>query len=129
MSERGARRAHEGYAYIFPKRDHVNVGVGYVLAHYRESIGTPPYALQQGFVDRLCRDGIVEGASVRSNFTPFLIPVGGPLRRPARGRVLVAGDAGGFALPFSSPLTASTASSRAAWVSTTDGRLAPWRST
>ena len=24
-----------GYAYIFPKRDHVNVGIGYVLDHYR----------------------------------------------------------------------------------------------
>ena len=26
----------EGYAYIFPKRDHVNIGIGYVLSHYRE---------------------------------------------------------------------------------------------
>src|SRR5262249_2649681 len=31
-------RAPEGYAYIFPKRDHVNVGIGYVLAHYRRAI-------------------------------------------------------------------------------------------
>jgi flavin-dependent dehydrogenase len=37
---------------------------------------------------------------VRENFTPFLIPVGGPLRPPARGRVLLAGDAGGFVNGF-----------------------------
>jgi len=37
---------------------------------------------------------------VRRNFTPFLIPVGGPLRVPGRGRVLLAGDAGGFVNGF-----------------------------
>ena len=89
-------RAAEGYAYIFPKRDHVNIGVGYVLSHYREAIGAVPYTLQRGFVAMLRDRGIVAGESVRSNFTPFLIPVGGPLRAPARGRVLLAGDAGGF---------------------------------
>ena len=36
------------------------------------------------------------GDSVKQNFTPFLIPVGGPLRETGRGRVLLAGDAGGF---------------------------------
>src|SRR5438874_9510531 len=30
--------AAEGYAYIFPKRDHVNVGIGYLLSYYRESM-------------------------------------------------------------------------------------------
>ncbi len=33
-------------------------------------------------------------------FTPFIIPVGGPLRYPGRGRVLAAGDAGGFVNAF-----------------------------
>jgi geranylgeranyl reductase family protein len=93
-------RAPEGYAYIFPKRDHVNVGIGYVLAHYRRAIDAAPYALQRAFVDRLRERGIVEGDSVRQNFTPFIIPVGGPLRRPGRGRVLLAGDAGGFVNGF-----------------------------
>jgi flavin-dependent dehydrogenase len=44
--------------------------------------------------------GIVEGESRRANFTPFLIPVGGPLRRPGHGRVVLAGDAGGFVNGF-----------------------------
>ena len=94
------RRAAEGYAYIFPKRDHVNIGVGYVLSHYRAAVERAPYDLQRGFVATLRDRGIVSGESVRNNFTPFLIPVGGPLRDPARGRVLLAGDAGGFVNGF-----------------------------
>ncbi len=90
----------EGYAYIFPKRDHVNVGIGYVLSYYRRAVGTPPYELQRGLVEELCARGIVRGQSVRRFFTPFLIPVGGPLRQPGRGRVLLAGDAGGFVNAF-----------------------------
>ncbi|MBI3494227.1 MAG: FAD-dependent monooxygenase [Acidobacteria bacterium] len=89
-------QARQGYAYIFPKRDHVNVGIGYVLSHYREAIDQSPYELQRGFVSRLRDRGIVSGESNRSHFTPFLIPVGGPLRQPGRGRVLLTGDAGGF---------------------------------
>lgn len=92
--------APEGYAYIFPKRDHVNIGIGYVLSYYREAIADSPYDLQREFISELRRRHIVEGESVRENFTPFLIPVGGPLRRPARGRVLLAGDAGGFVNGF-----------------------------
>src|SRR5262245_62152587 len=90
------RRAAEGYAYIFPKRDHVNIGIGYVLGHYKQHVAHAPYQLQRDFVDHLRRRGIVEGESVKDNFTPHQIPVGGPLARPAKGRVLLVGDAGGF---------------------------------
>jgi flavin-dependent dehydrogenase len=92
--------APEGYAYIFPKRDHVNVGIGYILSYYREALESSPYELQCDFIDDLRRRRIIEGESVRENFTPFLIPVGGPLTSPARGRVLLAGDAGGFVNGF-----------------------------
>jgi len=85
---------------VFPKRDHVNVGIGYVLDHYRKAIDVSPYELQRRFVDELRRRGVMEGESVRRNFTPFIIPVGGPLRRPGSGRVLLAGDAGGFVNGF-----------------------------
>jgi geranylgeranyl reductase family protein len=90
----------EGYAYIFPKRDHVNIGIGYVLDHYRRHVDQAPYEMQRTLVEQLRRRGIVEGESVRRNFTPFIIPVGGPLRRPGRGRVLLAGDAAGFVNGF-----------------------------
>ncbi len=94
------RRAAEGYAYVFPKRDHVNVGIGYVLSYYRQSVDEAPYDVQLGLIDALRRRGVLAGESVQRNFTPFLIPVGGPLREPGRGRVLLAGDAGGFVNGF-----------------------------
>jgi flavin-dependent dehydrogenase len=93
-------RAPEGYAYVFPKRDHVNVGVGYVLDHYQKAIDVPPYDLQRGFIEDLRARHLMTGESVRGNFTPFIIPVGGPLRNPGRGPVLVAGDAAGFVNGF-----------------------------
>jgi flavin-dependent dehydrogenase len=86
--------------YVFPKRDHVNVGIGDVLSHFRCAVDAPPYDLQRRFVARLRDRGIVAGESVRKNFTPFLIPVGGLLRETGRGRVLLAGDAGGFVNGF-----------------------------
>ena len=40
----------EGYAYVFPKPDHVNVGIGYLLSYFRERVEEHPYALQRRFV-------------------------------------------------------------------------------
>jgi geranylgeranyl reductase family protein len=90
-----------GYAYIFPKREHVNVGIGYVLPYFKEHVDLTPYDLQQQFVGGLRGRGLLEGASRREHFTPFLIPIGGPLSKTASGRVLLAGDAGGFVNGFS----------------------------
>ena len=90
-----------GYAYIFPKREHVNVGIGYVLPYFKARVDLTPYDLQQAFVGDLRARGLMNGESQRGNFTPFLIPIGGPLRKTAAGRVLLAGDAGGFVNGFS----------------------------
>jgi geranylgeranyl reductase family protein len=90
-----------GYAYVFPKREHVNVGIGYLLPYFRAQVEEPPYSLQQRFVADLRSRGLMDGESRREHFTPFLIPVGGPLKHTARGRVLLAGDAGGFVNGFS----------------------------
>jgi geranylgeranyl reductase family protein len=86
----------DGYAYVFPKVRHVNVGIGCVLSHFDESVSDAPYTLQKSFVSSLVTRGVLDGASDRKAFTPFLIPVGGPLPRAAHGRVLFTGDAGGF---------------------------------
>jgi geranylgeranyl reductase family protein len=86
----------EGYAYVFPKAGHVNVGIGYVLDYYRSKVEAHPWDLQRAFVAELKRQGIVAGDSSRSHFTPFMIPVGGPLPRTSSRRVILAGDAGGF---------------------------------
>ena len=86
----------DGYAYVFPKVRHVNVGIGCLLAHFKGEVPERPYELQRQFVHSLVGAGVLHGESDRRHFTPFLIPVGGPLRRAHAGRVLFAGDAGGF---------------------------------
>ena len=86
----------EGYAYVFPKAGHVNVGIGYVLDYYRSNVEAHPWTLQRRFVDELKQRHVLAGESSRRHFTPFMIPVGGPLRRTASRRVMLAGDAGGF---------------------------------
>lgn len=85
-----------GYAYIFPKRDHVNVGIGFLVSHFKSRASEPARLVQQHLVAELCRRGLLVGASSPEHFTPALVPLGGPLPATARGRVLLAGDAGGF---------------------------------
>jgi geranylgeranyl reductase family protein len=90
-----------GYGYIFPKRGYVNVGVGYVVSSFRTSIREAPHALHESFVEGLKARGLLEGEADRACFTPYQVPIGGPLRATARGRVYLAGDAGGFVNGFS----------------------------
>jgi flavin-dependent dehydrogenase len=86
----------EGYSYVFPKRHHVNVGIGYVLDYYKAKVEQSPYDLQTSFVNSLRDRGVLAGRSSRAHFTPYQIPVAGPLRITATDRVVLAGDAGGF---------------------------------
>ncbi len=78
-----------GYAWLFPKCDLANVGVGVDV-----SLGASPMSALAVFLDLL---GDRIGEPVRS--TGGLIPVGGPL--PMRsGRALLAGDAAGLTHPI-----------------------------
>ncbi|ODS52141.1 MAG: hypothetical protein ABS36_18505 [Acidobacteria bacterium SCN 69-37] len=86
----------DGYAYIFPKAHHVNVGVGCLLSHFDTLPDTRPDALQAAFVETLLARGLLQGHRDPATFTPYLIPVGGPLPVTGTARVLLAGDAGGF---------------------------------
>jgi flavin-dependent dehydrogenase len=95
-SGRGPSGLWEGYAYVFPKRNHTNVGIGYLLPPYRAASPGPAYDSQRALVNELIHAGVLSGASARECFTPFLIPVAGPRRTVGRGRVLLAGDAAGF---------------------------------
>jgi geranylgeranyl reductase family protein len=85
-----------GYGYIFPKRGHTNVGIGCLRSSLRGRAAHPPYDMQQQFVEQLRRRSLLEGAASREDFTPYHLPLGGPIPVTARDRVLVAGDAGGF---------------------------------
>jgi geranylgeranyl reductase family protein len=78
-----------GYAWMFPKADLANVGVG-----VDASMGTNPKAALSVFLANL---GDRVGEELRS--TGGLIPVGGPLPH-AMGRVLLAGDAAGHTHPI-----------------------------
>jgi geranylgeranyl reductase family protein len=91
-----AYRDLDGYAYIFPKTHHVNVGIGCLMSHFKREVDAAPYELQQQFVSAMVEAGELHGRSDRGQFTPFLIPLGGPLKPAHHGRVLFAGDAGGF---------------------------------
>ena len=90
-----------GYGYIFPKRDYVNVGVGYLVSSFKTAIREAPHAVHEAFVAGLKARGLLEGEADRSSFTPYQVPIGGPLAATARGRVYLAGDAGGFVNGFS----------------------------
>ena len=86
----------DGYAYVFPKTAHVNVGIGCVS---RTSISKSKPRHTRARALRGLTDGTWRAPwtqSDRQSFTPFLIPVGGPLPRAWHGRILFAGDAGGF---------------------------------
>jgi len=85
-----------GYGYVFPKQGYVNVGLGYLVTDFRGSAPGNAYSIQRGFVDYLKQKRVLEGDSRRECFTPFLIPIAGPLRTSAYRRVLIAGDAAGF---------------------------------
>jgi flavin-dependent dehydrogenase len=78
-----------GYAWIFPKRGRLNVGIGAVASHggnIRKDLGT--------FMERMGL-GVVEGRDVRGALIPCR-----PLRRMSKGRVLLVGDAAGLVDPF-----------------------------
>jgi geranylgeranyl reductase family protein len=80
-----------GYGWIFPKRDHVNVGVG-----GDESEG-PRLRAELG---RLCRAyGVDPDAGVDQR--GYRLPLRRPESRLARGRAAVIGDAAGLVDPFS----------------------------
>jgi geranylgeranyl reductase family protein len=89
-----------GYGYLFPKASHVNVGVGYFLEYYKRDVSQKPYVQHLDFLDHLKTTGVLSGQSQRENFHAYVLPVGGPLERISRDRILLAGDAAGFVNGF-----------------------------
>jgi flavin-dependent dehydrogenase len=81
-----------GYGWVFPKDDHLTVGVGCRLSNLRDAQG-----LFQGFVKRLSE---LEGQDIPKP-KAHLIPLGGIAKvRSVTDRVLLAGDSAGFAEPL-----------------------------
>jgi geranylgeranyl reductase family protein len=85
-----------GYGYVFPKRDCVDAGVGFLLPFFKRALGGRPYPLHARFLAEAAARGVVRGRSNARNFKAYRLPLGGPLARTFADRILVCGDAGGF---------------------------------
>src|SRR5690606_21663377 len=66
----------DGYAYIFPKARHVNVGIGCLLSHYDAHVDVHPDELQEELIRTLEARDMLRGRRDADCFTPYLIPVG-----------------------------------------------------
>jgi flavin-dependent dehydrogenase len=88
-----------GYGYVFPKQEHVNAGVGYMLADVRRSEKHPTKEHAE-FLDFLRTRGVVKGESEPQNRHAYPLPMGGPLKKKVADRVILAGDAAGFVNGF-----------------------------
>lgn len=93
-------QGHYGYGYIFPKVDHINLGVGYKLDYYLSTFKNRHYENYLNFLGKMTEADLVKGRSNSDNFMAFPIPVRGPLAKTYSNRVLLAGDAGGFVNAF-----------------------------
>jgi geranylgeranyl reductase family protein len=81
-----------GYGWVFPKDDHLTVGVGCRLSKLRDAHG-----LFDGFVKTIPALAGIEIPSPRAH----LIPLGGASKVPSvTERILLAGDSAGFAEPL-----------------------------
>lgn len=89
-------KGRPGYGYVFPKRHHVDAGIGYVLSFFKQALHGEPWDHHRAFLEEVRERGIVRGGSRRENFKSYRLPLGGPLARTWGDRILVCGDAGGF---------------------------------
>lgn len=78
-----------GYAWVFPRNGQANVGLGALAHEFDDPKGK--------LLDHLRRNGFAQDRPVLAH----TIPLGGVRRKLANGRILLAGDAGGFADAFS----------------------------
>ena len=84
-----------GYGYVFPKRHHVDAGVGFILSFFKTLDGSP-YVHHERFLREMALKGVVTGQSNPRNFKAYRLPLGGPLARTVVDRVMLTGDAAGF---------------------------------
>lgn len=88
-------RGWPGYGYVFPKRHHVDAGVG-VLLPFLRTLGGAVHDHHVRFLEESRARGTVRGRSNPANVKAYRLPLGGPLARTVGERVMLCGDAGGF---------------------------------
>jgi len=84
-----------GYAWIFPKQDTINVGLGIVGSH---SQGLPRYF--DYFVKMLKHDGLLRQDANLSNARGALVPTGGTIKQTVADRCILVGDSAGMVSPL-----------------------------
>ncbi|MFW6111268.1 MAG: NAD(P)/FAD-dependent oxidoreductase [Thermoproteota archaeon] len=84
-----------GYAWVFPKSRHVNIGLGGLLSQTRDISGS-----FRRFVAMLQKENMLPPHFALDNYSAALIPIGGPNERTYRDRVVLCGDAAGFVNPL-----------------------------
>jgi digeranylgeranylglycerophospholipid reductase len=81
-----------GYGWVAPHHKRILVGIGSVIAGASGLLALKRFLRHPG-VRRLTKDHLPD------EVLAWRIPMSGPVREPCRGRVLLAGDAGGFVFP------------------------------
>ncbi|PYM18803.1 MAG: geranylgeranyl reductase [Candidatus Rokuibacteriota bacterium] len=89
-------QGYAGYGYVFPKKHHVDAGVGFLVSFYKRKIDASPARCHARFLEDARARGVVMGRSNPDNVKAYRLPLGGPLSRTYADRVLLCGDAGGF---------------------------------
>ena len=84
-----------GYAWVFPKMRHVNIGLGGLLSRTRDIKGS-----FMKFIRLLRKNGLIPSGLQIESYSAALIPIGGPIERTYRDRVVLCGDAAGFVNPL-----------------------------
>jgi geranylgeranyl reductase family protein len=84
-----------GYAWLFPKRSCVNIGLGGILDKTKDVKGR-----FTKFVGILKEKKLIPKSLQPKNFSAALIPVGGPIKKTYADRVVLCGDAAGFVHPL-----------------------------
>lgn len=83
-----------GYSWIFPKRDHWNIGVG-ALASEATNVKAATKSFLTGLIDLK-----IDSGAVLENGKGWSIPAGGYKRTVGLRRIYLVGDAAGFVDPF-----------------------------
>jgi len=86
-----------GYAWAFPKREHVNVGFGALIVDLR---GEDGHKLAESYVGQLVKRGLLPQSPGGGRWQAAPIPMGGPAGPVVRPGALAIGDAAGFVSPL-----------------------------
>jgi len=86
----------DGYAWIFPKKEHLNIGIGEFINKNKKQYKHNLSELFKDYIKVLKRDNIIPSSIVVKNYKGGSIPII-PLEKTYSDRVVLVGDAAGFA--------------------------------